>query len=137
MSAPILLILFISFAAAAIYLAERLRCTKAELADMTDDRDIKAHRAANAERVMQGLQDDLTGRIETTNTATRELDFALRRMSTAEADADRLAPFVANFIADMDVIAKKLGTIDEKPLDLSCEREAIRLHEEAVKLRIK
>ena len=59
------------------------------------------------------------------------------RATTAEADADRLAPFVANFIADMDDIAKKLGTIDEKPLDLSDERKAIRLHEEAVKLRTK
>jgi hypothetical protein len=130
MSAPILLVLFISFAAAAIYLAERLRCAKAELADMTDDRDVQAYKALGAENLLRGKQEILDCSIA----HSEKLEGWVK---LAEADADRLAPFVANFIADMDVIAKKLGTIDEKPLNLSDEREAIRLHEEAVKSRIK
>ncbi len=92
------------------------RVLRRELADTTDDRDMQALNA----HVAEGRAND-----------------ALDRAIRAEADADRLAPFVANFITDMDAIAKKLGTIDEKPLDLTDEREAIRLHEEALKLRTK
>jgi chromosome segregation ATPase len=144
MTTAIILIISALWLVSVVVSERKIRALKRELADMTDDRDVQAFKVRNAENVMQGLQDDLATRIqegiEQVAFAQRQaarLDEFSERLSAAEADADRLAPFVANFIADMDVIAKKLGTIDEKPLDLSCEREAIRLHEEAVKLRIK
>jgi hypothetical protein len=122
---------------AAGYFWKKYSIARRELADMTDDRDVQAYKAKNAERATVVLGQDLSASDAKVSTLIREFDSALRRISAAEADADRLAPFVVNFIADVTAISAQLGDLDKKPLDLSEKREAIRLHEEAVKSRTK
>lgn len=61
------------------------------------------------------------------------LDLAQGRMNHAECDADRLAPIVANYVKIIDETAALLK--DETPPPIAAEREALRLHEEAVKFR--
>lgn len=118
-----LLILLGGAIVAAIHFWKKWATTSRELADMTEERDVQACK-------VWGLNQDLRGLVGAR-------DDGYTRAEIAEADADRLAPFVKNFIADITAVSAQLGTLDNKPLDLTDEREAIRLHEEAVKLRTK
>lgn len=106
---------------AVVLLGDRLRLRR-ELADMTDDRDVQAFRAVNAE-----------GQLAIKKVDRDEL---LDRAFKAEADADRLYPIAKEHLETIDLIETKLPP-DAERMDVSKEREAIRLHEEAVKSRTK
>ncbi len=58
---------------------------------------------------------------------------ALDRYATAEADADRLAPIVEQFLKDIDDTAALLK--DENPPAMAKERMALSLHVQAQNLR--
>lgn len=135
---PVFLILLCAFllvvAMMQLWQVQRL---KDELRDMTDDRDVQAYKAKDFERATEALTQELNEATEQWRKVLADYRVCVFSLVTAEADADRLAPIVKNFIADVEAISAKLGTFDCKPPDLSEEREAIRLHEEAVKLRTK
>lgn len=65
----------------------------------------------------------------------RQISLQRRKLLAAEADADRLAPIVRQYVKDIDDTAALLK--DETPPPLIAEREALRLHDEALKLRSK
>lgn len=65
----------------------------------------------------------------------RERDSACFKMDLANTDADRLAAQLQIYVNDIDSIAAKLQ--DKSPPSLAPEREALRLHDAAVKLRTK
>lgn len=54
-------------------------------------------------------------------------------LDSANADADRLAPIVEQYVKDMDSTAALLK--DDQPPALAAERESLRLHAELLKLR--
>lgn len=100
-----------------------------ELADMADDRDMQA----NEKDRFKSLHLDAVGRALTAEHRFGEIK---QLLALADADADRLYPIAKEHLETIDLIETKLPPNAER-LDVSKEREAIRLHEEAVKLRTK
>lgn len=77
----------------------------------------------------------LAGSTKRESALVAERDTWSYRAASAEADADRLAPIVAQYIKDVDDTAALLK--DDRPPALTTERTAVALHKTALNLRTK